>query len=635
MDDDNAAALRGATGAEVLRDALAAEGVETVFGYPGAAILPILDALFLPGRPEDRLTRTNATENGNAIMGKGKKSTEGKLVGATGAEVFHEMLLAEGVDVMFGFPGGAVLPIFDVLYRSPIRFIMSRHEQGATHMADGYARSTGRVGVVLATSGPGATNLTTGLATANMDSVPLVAFTGQVKSFLIGNDAFQEADVTGITRPITKHNFLVKRVEDLGRTVREAFYIARTGRPGPVVVDIAVDATVAKLDAPADLEPRLPGYKPRFEGNARQIKAAAKAINAADRPVLYVGGGVVISGASDALRAAAEKAGIPVTTTLLALGTLDETSPLALQMLGMHGTAAANYAVQECDCLIAVGARFDDRVTGNLETFAPQAKIIHIDIDPASISKNVAVDIPVVGDAKDILQRLLELLREKDRSAWLARIDEWKKAYPLKYDTDGDIKPQEVVEEIGRQTDHDAIVATGVGQHQMWTAQFYGWRRPRQIITSGGLGTMGYGCPAAIGAQAGNPGQRVVDIDGDGSFCMTMVEVITAVQNALPVKFVVLDNDYLGMVRQWQEMFYGRRYSSVAHKCPDFRAIAEGFGAKGMRVSQRGELADAIREMLAHEGPVVLHALVEREENVYPMVAAGKGLHEMDLGKLA
>ena len=559
----------------------------------------------------------------------------GRLAGLSGAEIFHQALLQEGVEVLFGFPGGAVLPIFDALYGSPIRFVLTRHEQGAAHMADGYARSTGRTGAVIATSGPGATNLVTGLATANMDSIPMVAFTGQVKSFLIGNDAFQEADVTGVTRPVTKHNFLVKRVEEIGRTVKEAFYIARTGRPGPVLVDIAVDAQANKAQREPDLTPDLPGYKPRAVAHARQIKAAADAINAARRPVLYVGGGVVGAGASEALRAVAEKGRIPVTTTLLGLGALDETNPLALQMLGMHGTAAANFAVQDSDCLIAVGARFDDRVTGNVETFAPKAKIIHVDIDPASISKNVEVDIPVVGDAKDILERLLPLIARKDRSGWLKKIEQWKRKYPLRYDTDGRIKPQEVVHRLGEMTGHDAIIATGVGQHQMWTAQFYGWRRPRQIVTSGGLGTMGFGCPAAIGAQFGNPGATVVDIDGDGSFCMTMVEVITAVRYQQPVKFVILDNGYLGMVRQWQELFYGRRYSSVEHPCPDFAKVAEGYGARGMRISQRSELADAIAEMLKHEGPVVLHVEVEPEENVYPIVPAGKSLQDMDLGKLA
>jgi acetolactate synthase-1/2/3 large subunit len=567
---------------------------------------------------------------------KRKSRSGGTHKGQTGAQIFHEMLLDEGVERMFGIIGGAVLPIFDVLYNSPIPFVLTRHEQGAAHMADGYARSTGKVGVCIATSGPGATNLTTGLATAYMDSVPMVAFTGQVKSFLIGNDAFQEADTTGVTRPVTKHNFIVKRVEDLGRTVKEAFHIARTGRPGPVVVDLPVDVTVNECPVEPDLEPKLPGYKPQLRGHTRQIKMAADAINAAERPVLYVGGGVIAAGASDELRALADKGSIPVTTTLLGLGAVDEIdSPLALKMLGMHGSAWANYAVQDTDCLVAVGARFDDRVTGRLDTFAPNAKIVHVDVDPASISKNVDVDIPVVGDARDILARMLEFIEPRDRSAWLAKIDDWRKKYPLRYDTDGHIRPQEVVDKLGDLTDHDAIIATGVGQHQMWAAQYYGWRRPRQIITSGGLGTMGFGAPAAIGAQFGNPGKTVIDIDGDGSFSMTMVEVLTAVRYQQPVKFVVLDNDFLGMVRQWQEMFYGRRYSSVEHPCPQWSAVAEAFGAKGMLVTERGELADALNEMLKHDGPVVLHVGVDPEENVYPMVAVGKGLHEMDLGKLA
>lgn len=552
----------------------------------------------------------------------------------SGAAVFHRMLQEEGVEYLFGFPGGVVLPIFDELYETPIKFILSRHEQGACHMADGYARSTGKTGVVIATSGPGATNLATGLATANMDSVPLVAFTGQVRSSLIGNDAFQEADITGVTRAITKHNFLVPSVEDLGRVVKEAFHIARTGRPGPVLVDIPVDTTVNKLKGEPDLAMNLPGYNPRTVGHVRQIKAATKAINAAKRPVLYVGGGVIISGAAEELTKLAVKAKIPVTTTLMALGAFDESNELALQMLGMHGSATANYAVQESDCLIAVGARFDDRVTGNLETFAPHAKIIHVDIDPASISKNVQVDIPVVGDAKDILTKMLDSIESIDRTEWLDKIAAWKKQFPLRYEADGKIKPQEVIDQLGKITDHNAIIATGVGQHQMWAAQFYGWRRPRQIITSGGLGTMGFGCPAAIGAQFGNPGATVIDIDGDGSFCMTMVEVITAVQYQQPVKFVVLDNEYLGMVRQWQELFYGRRYSAVDHPCPDFKTIAIGFGAHAIKVEDRSELGDAINEMLKHEGPVVLHVKVEPEENVYPMVAAGKSLDDMDLGRL-
>jgi len=553
----------------------------------------------------------------------------------TGAQIFNEVLLEEGVEILFGFPGGVVLPIFDVLYDSPLKFVLTRHEQGAAHMADGYARSTGKTGTVIATSGPGATNLVTGLATANMDSVPLVAFTGQVRSELIGNDAFQEADTTGITRPVTKHNFLVTRSEDLGRTVKEAFYIARTGRPGPVVVDIAVDATVSKPGREPDMELDLPGYKPRGGGHARQIRAAAETINTADRPLLYVGGGVIISGASEELRAVSAKGRLPVTTTLLGLGAVDETDELSLKMLGMHGTAYANYAVQECDCLVAIGSRFDDRVTGRLATFAPKAKIIHIDIDPASIAKNVQVDIPVVGDAKFILAEMLEHIQPRDRSAWLEQMAEWKRRYPLTYEKNGNIKPQEVIEALGELTDHDAIIATGVGQHQMWTAQFYGWRRPRQIITSGGLGTMGFGCPAAIGAQFGNPGATVIDIDGDGSFGMTMCEVITAVQNDMPVKFVVLDNGYLGMVRQWQELFYNRRYSAVRHPCPDLVVVAEGFGARGIGITDRSELADGLNEALKHPGPVVVAVRVEPEENVYPMVATGKSLGEMDLGKLA
>jgi acetolactate synthase I/II/III large subunit len=424
-------------------------------------------------------------------------------------------------------------------------------------------------------------------------------------------------------------------VDELGRTVKEAFHIARTGRPGPVVVDIAVDATTSKLAGEPDLTPYLPGYKPRLAGHLRQIKLAADAINAAHRPILYAGGGVILAGASGELRAIMEKGRLPVTTTLLGLGCVDETSPLALQMLGMHGTAAANYAVQDCDVLISVGARFDDRVTGDLKTFAPKAKIIHIDIDPTSISKNVRVDIPVVGDAKDILARMLEFIEPRDRGAWLEQIAAWKKKHPLRYASDGRIKPQEVIQAIGRLTNHDAIIATGVGQHQMWAAQFYGWRRPRQIITSGGLGTMGYGCPAAIGAQFGNPGATVIDIDGDGSFTMTMVEVMTAVKYEMPVKFIVMNNGYLGMVRQWQELFYGHRYSGSWTPEADFARIAEGFGARGMSVKDRGEVADALNEALRHAGPVVMDVKIEPEENVYPMVPAGKSLHQMEIGKLA
>ena len=562
-------------------------------------------------------------------------SSKNPYLGLSGADIFDQALREEGVDVMFGYPGGAVLPIFDRLYDSPIRFILTRHEQGAAHMADGYARASGRCGVVLATSGPGACNLVTGLATAYMDSVPVVAFTGQVRSFLIGNDAFQEADVTGVTRPITKHNVLVKDVRDLGRVIHEAFHIARTGRPGPVVVDIAVDATLAKLEEDVSQEMDLPGYKPCLVGNPRQIRLAAEAINASERPVLYVGGGVILSNAAEELRALIAKARIPVTTTLLGLGAVDENDELALRMLGMHGSAPANYAVQDSDCLIAVGARFEDRVTGNVATFASKARVIHIDIDPTSIGKNVEADIPVVGDAKDILGKLLEHITPKDRSPWLEKVADWKKRFPFSYEATGHIRPQEVIDRLGRMTDHNALIATGVGQHQMWTAQYYQFRRPRQIVTSGGLGTMGFGLPSAIGAKVACPDQTVIDIDGDGSFSMTMVELITAVQNDIAVKVVVLNNGYLGMVRQWQEMFYRRRYSGVTHPCPGFAGVAQAFGATGMTITDRAELDDALAALLKTEGPAVLDVQVEPEENVYPMVPVGKSLHEMNLGRLA
>jgi len=564
----------------------------------------------------------------------GEPTPEPKL--SKGAQILMETLVEEGVEVMFGYTGGAVLPILDALYDAPIRFILTRHEQGGAHAADGYARATGRPGVVIATSGPGATNLVTGLATAYMDSVPVVAITGQVRSNLIGNDAFQEADVTGITRPITKHNFLVRRTEDLARTVKEAFHLARTGRPGPVLIDIPVDVSMGQVAGQVDTALKLPGYRPRVKGHQRQIQLAAAAINAAQRPVLYVGGGVIISGASDLVRELAIKANIPVTTTLLGLGSFDESHPLALHMLGMHGTAYANYAVQDCDLLIAVGSRFDDRVTGKIETFAPNAKIIHIDIDPASISKNVRVDIPVVGDAKAILQELVKLVSPAQRSAWLEKVEQWKKHYPLKYDTQGGtIKPQYVIETLGRLSDHRAIVTTGVGQHQMWVAQFFGFRHPRQMISSGGLGTMGFGLPSAIGAQIGRPDKLVIDIDGDSSFSMTLMELATIAQNHLPIKIAVISNNYQGMVRQWQELFYGRRYSGTHMDNPDFIKIAEGFGVPGVHITDSSQVEPVIAQALKADGPFLMNFVVEEEENVWPMVAAGKSLHEMEMGRLA
>jgi len=556
----------------------------------------------------------------------------------TGARLLLDVLLEEGVEVIFGFSGGAILPTFDVLYDAPIRFFMSRCEQGAGHMADGYARATGKVGTVVVTSGPGATNLTTALATAYMDSIPMVAITGQVATAAIGNDAFQEADVVGVTRPVTKHNVLVKSVEDLPRILREAYHVARTGRPGPVLVDLPKDVQV-KTASGSNGEMNLPGYRPRVKGNSRQIRLAAEAINASERPVLYVGGGVISAGASAELRQMARKGHIPVTTTLLGMGAIDEVedADLALNMLGMHGSAYANFAVQASDMLIAVGARFDDRVTGKLETFAPQARIIHIDVDPSSISKNVDVDIPVVGDARSVLQDMLPLIEYRERAAWFGQIARWKAQYPFQYQqaAEGTIKPQHVICELGRLTGNDAIITTGVGQHQMWAAQFYRWRFPRQMITSGGLGTMGYGLPAAIGACIGVPGRPVIDIDGDGSFLMTCNELATAAEYGLPVKVVILNNHWQGMVRQWQELFFGRRYMASRMVNPSFAKVAEAFGCTGIDVRDVRDLPDAIARMLAAPGPVVMDVHVEPEENVYPMVAVGKSLHEMEMGGMA
>ncbi|MFA5863653.1 MAG: biosynthetic-type acetolactate synthase large subunit [Phycisphaerae bacterium] len=630
-------------GAEILYQSLLDEGVEYVFGYTGAAVLPILDQIY-----QAHLTNVNPSIERIKNMGKAKHTaiTIGENIPASpldqadrvwkGAEVLHQCLLDEKVEHMFGYTGGSVLPIFDQLYKSPINFILTRHEQGGAHAADAYARATGKVGVVLATSGPGATNLVTGLATAHMDSIPVVAITGQVRSNLIGNDAFQEADMIGITRPCTKHNILVRDIRDLGRIVKECFHIARSGRPGPVLVDIPVDISSGQIQGPIDTKMQIPGYRPRFKGHLRQIQLAADTINQSKRPVLYVGGGVIISNASDLLRQLAIKANIPVTTTLMGLGAFDENHPLALKMLGMHGTAYANFAVQECDLLIAIGSRFDDRVTGTVDTFAPHAKIIHIDIDPASISKNVRVDIPVVGDAAEILGQLVNLVKPVDRSGWLTQIDEWKQKYPLRYDTDSaNIKPQHVIQALGRIADGKAIVTTGVGQHQMWAAQFFQYNQPRQLITSGGLGTMGFGLPAAIGAQIGRPDKMVIDIDGDASFSMTLMELATIAQYKLPIKIAVIRNTFQGMVRQWQEMFYGKRYSQTQMYLPDFLKIAEGFGIKAVGITDKNQVEDVIAESLKYPGPILMDFKVEPEENVYPMVAPSKSLHEMELGRLA
>lgn len=540
-----------------------------------------------------------------------------------------ECLAREGVEVIFGYPGGQVIPIYDALYDSKIRNILVRHEQGAAHAADGYARSTGKTGVCLATSGPGATNLVTGIATAYMDSVPMVAITGQVPTSLIGCDSFQEADITGISMPITKHNYLVRDINDLPRVVKEAFHIAGTGRPGPVLIDLPKDLTTLSVKPEFPDTINLPGYKPNYIGNARQVKDATEAIQNAHRPLIYAGGGIVIAGADQELRKLAERMDIPVTTTLMGMSAFPSSHPLNLGMLGMHGTAAANFAVCDSDLLITVGARFDDRVTGKIETFAPRARIIHIDIDPAEIGKNVRCDIPIVGDVKIVLEMLLERLTESRNPEWLGRINAWKKEYPLQYEPKG-LKPQRVIEEISRLTGGEAIICTEVGQHQMWAAHYCQFTRPRSFITSGGLGTMGFGFPAAIGAQIGNPNRLVIDIAGDGSFQMNIQELGTAVANQIPVKVVILNNFYLGMVRQWQEFFFNKRYSgTVLESNPDFVKIAEAYGAKGFRITELENLADTLKEAFATPGPVVVDCQVEREENVLPMVPAGGSINKM------
>ena len=556
-----------------------------------------------------------------------------------GAKILVECLKREGVEIAFGIPGGVNLPTFDALYDSGINVILTVHEQGAAHMADGNARATGKVGVCLATSGPGATNLTTGIATAFMDSIPVVALTGQVRTTVIGNDAFQEVDTIGVTRPITKHSFLVKDVRDIARTVREAFFIARTGRPGPVLIDLPVDTTVAEAEFLYPEEVTIRGYKPKILVDAAidsidqaNIERAVEAIARSRRPVIYAGAGVIHGGASAELLELAHKTRIPVTTSLLGLGGFPETDPLSLGMLGMHGFEYTNYAVAACDCLIGIGARFDDRVTGKPDEFAKQATKIHIDVDPSSINKTVLVDIPIIGDVKAVLRTLNALVKPADTGAWLARIGEMRKTYPLIYRKKDKVLPQVVVQQISAATKGNAVIATGVGQHQMWAAQYYQFNHPRSLITSGGLGTMGFGLPAAIGAQFGRPGEVVWDIDGDGSFQMTAQELATAAQHHLPIKVAIMNNQFHGMVRQWQDLFYQSRYAQSRLNPVDFVKLAEANGCVGIRVERDQEVRPAIdRAMRVSDRPTVIDFLVESKEDCWPMIAPGKP-HDQMLG---
>lgn len=557
----------------------------------------------------------------------------------SGSELFLNALMREGVNVIFGYPGGVVLGLYDYLYDSPIKHILVRHEQAAVHAAEGYARASGKVGVALATSGPGATNTVTGIVDAFMDSMPIVVFTGQVPTGLIGNDAFQEADICGITRPCTKHNYMVRQTKDIPRIVHEAFFIARTGRPGPVLVDLPKDVLNGKAEEVIPKEVRLRGYNPTTEGHPKQIQKALDMILSSKRPVAYVGGGAISADAAPELFEFVTKLQIPTTMTLMGLGAFPGNHPLSLGMLGMHGSYYTNMAVTETDCLIAIGSRFDDRVTGKVSEFAPHANIIHVDIDPSSISKNIQVDIPIVGDVKNVLRSMNALIREDKRvgpfatamKKWHEQIASWRKEHPLSYkQSDKVIKPQYVCEALWEVTQGNAIVTTDVGQHQMWCAQYYPFTQPRTNLTSGGLGTMGYGFPAAMGAAMACPDKLVVALTGDGGFQMNVQELATIAEFNIPVKIVIVNNFYLGMVRQWQEIFYQRRYSaSDLSRNPDFVKLAEAYGIKGMRTSEPKELADALREAFRTPGPVLLDVIVDREENVYPMVPPGGTLNNM------
>jgi acetolactate synthase-1/2/3 large subunit len=554
----------------------------------------------------------------------------------TGAEIIWESLQKEGCDLVFGYPGGAILPTYDALSKYPqVHHVLTRHEQGATHMADGYARATGKVGVVMATSGPGATNLVTGIATAIMDSSPIVAITGQVANAAIGTDAFQETDVTGITLPITKHNYLVADVGDLAATLREAFHIARTGRPGPVLVDVPKDVQIAATEFEWPTEPiRLRGYRPLGAASQEQVDACCELLRTARRPLILAGHGVLMSGAVRELREFAEKTSIPIALTLLGKGAISEHHPLCLGMMGMHGEAYTNNAIQEADLLLAFGMRFDDRVTGNLKTYAQKSKKIHVDIDPSEINKNVKVDVGIAGNLREVLQQLLPVARRKADAAWMERIKEWKKETTARdiihEDAQGKLLAAHVIRDLWRYTGGDAITVTDVGQHQMWEAQYYPHERPLTLITSGGLGTMGFGLPAAIGAKMGRPGEEVWAIVGDGGFQMTMAELATAVQEKVDVKIAIVNNGYLGMVRQWQEFFYEERYNASPMINPDFCKIADAYGIPAIRVTRREEIEDSVARARAHEGgPIVVEFMVEKHDVVYPMVPSGATLNEM------
>ncbi|MTI85668.1 MAG: biosynthetic-type acetolactate synthase large subunit [Firmicutes bacterium] len=548
----------------------------------------------------------------------------------TVAEALVQCLENEKVETIFGFPGGTILPVYNALYDSRIKHVLVRHEQGAMHAADGYARSTGKVGVAMATSGPGATNLVTGIANAYMDSVPLVVFTGQVPTSQVGTDAFQEVDITGITMPITKHNYLVKDPKSLPVVMKNAFHIASTGRPGPVLIDLPKDVADAVIDFKYPAHASMRGYRPTFRGHPQKINEAVKLIESSQRPVIYAGGGILNAGAVDELRYLAETINAPVTNTFMGLSSFPGDHPLFLGMLGLHGTRYANLAVTQCDLLIALGARFDDRVTGKIAQFAPQAKVVHVDIDPAEIGKNVLVNVPIVGDVKQVLSRINNAISPKKDHTWLDRVQQWKQEYPLEYSQkEGELKPQYVIEKIYEHTGGKATVATDVGQHQMWVAQYYRFNRPGALVSSGGLGCMGFGLPAAVGAQAGLPGETVILVTGDGSFQMTMQEMATAVEQELPVKVFILNNNCLGMVRQLQEVYYDKRYMATQFKfLPDFEIFARAYGIEAFTARTGNEIDEVVKKALAIPGPVVVNCLVSADENVTPMVLAGKAINE-------